>query len=93
MPHRVMPPNQPHFVYNVHEAFAMGGHGLNWEALPLTEVSSRMDSLTATIANDVHGGFPSVIQAFALALPRNLKGMHSLNMLHTASHPLSPTEP
>ncbi|KAG9016808.1 hypothetical protein FRB90_002100 [Tulasnella sp. 427] len=66
----VMPPATPHAVYNVSEAFTVGGHGLFWEGLPLTEIGCRMDNLSDSISNDVHGAMLHSLTQFALSLPQ-----------------------
>ncbi|KAG9009877.1 hypothetical protein FRB90_008107 [Tulasnella sp. 427] len=65
----IMSPATPHVVYNVTEAFTIGGHGLFWEGFPLTEVSCRMDNLDDSISNDIHGASIHSFTQFALSLP------------------------
>ncbi|KAG8929990.1 hypothetical protein FRC01_003424 [Tulasnella sp. 417] len=68
----IMPPEQLHLVYKTETSFAVGGHGLLWEAIQLSEVSCRMDNITSTLSNDIHSSMLLVHAALALQLPETV---------------------
>ena len=59
---RIMPPNMTHCVYNPVAAAAEGGHFLMYDTMRLTRFAIQQDMLLShQQVNDIHGGFPWVL--------------------------------
>ncbi|KAG9017693.1 hypothetical protein FRB90_000233 [Tulasnella sp. 427] len=85
----LMPPTVPHLVYKASTALTLGGHGLIWEALPLSEIGCQLDHIDPYLANDVHPGMTLVHAAMALLLPERPEGESRLHVHPSAAHILT----